>query len=77
MSITRLASGTRVTRQAITKHLHVLGDAGLVRGFRRGRERLWEIETRRLLQARRSLELISREWDHALDRLRAVVESEA
>jgi DNA-binding transcriptional ArsR family regulator len=37
MSITRLAAGSKVTRQAITKHLRVMEDAGLVRSARRGR----------------------------------------
>ena len=43
-SITRLTEGTAVTRQAITKHLVVLADAGIVRGKKRGREHLWEVE---------------------------------
>jgi len=76
MSITRLTSGARVTRQAVTKHLHVLANAGLVRGTRQGREQMWELEPRQLQEARRSLELISRQWDSALDRLRASVEGE-
>ena len=41
LSIARLSDDAAVTRQAITKHLHALADAGLVRGTRRGRERIW------------------------------------
>lgn len=74
LSITQLASGSRVTRQAITKHLHVLEDAGLVQGFRHGREQLWELNTQQLVAARRHLELISQHWDEALARLKAAVE---
>lgn len=74
MSITQLADGAEVTRQAVTKHLHVLADAGLVRHFRQGRERVWELESRRLEEARRALELISERWDDALERLRAMIE---
>ena len=74
LSITQLASGSRVTRQAITKHLHVLADAGLVQGFRQGREQLWELTPQQLLAARRSLDLISHQWDNALARLKALVE---
>jgi DNA-binding transcriptional ArsR family regulator len=74
LSITQLASGSRVTRQAITKHLHVLEDAGLVQGFRRGREQLWELIPQQLLVARRHLESISHQWDKALARLKAAVE---
>jgi DNA-binding transcriptional ArsR family regulator len=73
-SITRLASGADVTRQAITKHLHVLAGAGLVHDVRRGRERIWELDTKRLDDASRWLDQISKRWDDALDRLRRFVE---
>jgi DNA-binding transcriptional ArsR family regulator len=73
-SITRLAAGSRVTRQAITKHLHVLAGAGLVRDVRRGRERIWKFEDRRLKEARHCLDQISAQWDSALERLKAFVE---
>lgn len=75
LSITRLSRGTGVTRQAITKHLYTLGAAGLVRHARRGRERLWELDRRRLETAKRYLDQISAEWDGALQRLRAFVEA--
>jgi DNA-binding transcriptional ArsR family regulator len=74
MSITRLTHGTKVTRQAITKHLEVLQEAGLVRNTRRGRERIWQLEQRRLKEARHWLELISKQWDDALGRLKKFVE---
>jgi DNA-binding transcriptional ArsR family regulator len=74
MSITRLTVGSRVTRQAITKHLRVMGEAGLVRSARRGRERVWQLERRRFEDARRYLALISNQWDEALGRLKAAVE---
>ena len=73
-SITRLASGSDVTRQAITKHLHVLAGAGLVHDVRRGRERIWELDIHGLDQARRWLDQISKRWDEALDRLKKFVE---
>ena len=74
MSITRLTAGSRVTRQAITKHLRVMEEAGLVRSTRHGRESVWQLERRRLEEARRYLDLISKQWDDALGRLRAFVE---
>src|SRR5215468_3421445 len=74
LSITRLSDGSAVTRQAVTKHLHVLAGAGLVRHARRGRERIWELDPARLDDARRFLDRVSGEWDAALDRLRALVE---
>jgi DNA-binding transcriptional ArsR family regulator len=74
MSITSLTAGSRVTRQAVTKHLRVLEGAGLVRSRRRGRESIWQLEQRRLREARRYLDLISLQWDDALSRLRDLVE---
>jgi DNA-binding transcriptional ArsR family regulator len=76
LSITRLSAGADVTRQAITKHLNVLAGAGLVRDIRVGRERLWEVETQRLDEARRCLDRISSQWDDALARLKLAVEGE-
>lgn len=74
LSITELAEGEPLTRQAITKHLHVLEDAGLVRGARRGREVRFRIERASVDGARDALEGISRHWDQRLARLKAHVE---
>ena len=73
-SIARLTDGSGVTRQAVTKHLRVLADAGLVKGSRDGRESLWELEPARLEDARRYLDVISKRWDEAILRLRDFVE---
>jgi DNA-binding transcriptional ArsR family regulator len=73
-SITRLTAGSAVTRQAITKHLETLAAAGLVHDVRHGRERIWELDTDRLGEARRWLDQISKRWDEALDRLKKFVE---
>ncbi len=75
-SIVRLTEGTKVSRQAITKHLHALAEAGLVRSKREGREQIWELQTKRLAEAGKYLEQISDQWDEALFRLRALVEEE-
>ena len=74
LSISKLAAGSDISRQAITKHLHVLADAGLVRSARDGRESVWELRPRRLDDARRYLDQISSQWDSQLERLRALVE---
>jgi DNA-binding transcriptional ArsR family regulator len=74
LSITRLSEGTGVTRQAITKHLNTLGNVGLVRHARRGRERVWELERKRLEKARVYLDHIAAQWDAAAARLKAFVE---
>jgi DNA-binding transcriptional ArsR family regulator len=74
LSITRLSAGSGVTRQAITRHLEALGAAGLVRNVRRGRERVFDLDLKRLEIAKRYLEHIAAGWDAAADRLKAFVE---
>jgi DNA-binding transcriptional ArsR family regulator len=73
-SIARLTDGSRVTRQAIAKHLRVMEHARLVHCTRRGRESVWELDRQRLSDARHYLDQISAQWDDALARLRAFVE---
>lgn len=74
LSITQLTSGTEITRQAVTKHLHVLAKAGMVHHVKAGRERLWEFEATPLAEARRSLDVIGQQWDYALGKLKLAVE---
>jgi DNA-binding transcriptional ArsR family regulator len=74
LSIARLTAGSSLTRQAITKHLRVMESAGLVRRTQQGRESAWQLEQRRLADARRHLQSISTQWDDTLDRLRRFVE---
>lgn len=73
-SISRLTTGTGVTRQAVTKHLRLMQNSGLVKSTKRGRERRWQLNWQRLQDARRHLDLISQQWDAALVRLRKFVE---
>jgi DNA-binding transcriptional ArsR family regulator len=74
--MTRLSESADVSRQAVTKHLHVLSDARLVRSFRRGRQHIWELEPDRLADARDYLDRIDAQWDAALERLKAFVEED-
>ena len=76
LSIVQLADTASVSRQAVTKHLHALQEAGLARSSRVGRERIWELQTKRLSQARQYLDQISQDWDAAIERLRAFVEKQ-
>src|SRR5918994_4989115 len=76
LSITRLSEGTGLTRQAITRHLHALGRAGLVRDARRGRERVFALDVKRLEKAREYLDHVAAQWDAAAARLKAFVEEE-
>jgi DNA-binding transcriptional ArsR family regulator len=70
----RLKQTTRVSRQAVTKHLRMLEDAGIVQSERAGRDRLWQIEVQRLTEIRNYLDRISTHWDATLERLRRFVE---
>jgi DNA-binding transcriptional ArsR family regulator len=74
-SITHLSANSKVSRQAISKHLDVLSEAGLVRSTRRGRERVWDLSAERLSDANAYLDRISGMWDQAMGRLRSFVES--
>lgn len=73
-SIAQLTEGSRLTRQAITKHLRVLEEAGLVRSVHKGRESLFEFDPRPMDELRAYLDRVSAEWDQALGRLKAFVE---
>jgi len=65
-----------MTRQAVTRHLHVLAGAGLACSKRTGREQLWSLDERRLEQARKFLDRLSRQWDERLGNLRTMLEGE-
>jgi DNA-binding transcriptional ArsR family regulator len=73
-SISRLTAGTRLTRQAVTKHLRVLEGAGVVRSVRVGRESRFTLDQKPIAEARDYLDTVSRQWDDALARLKAFVE---
>jgi DNA-binding transcriptional ArsR family regulator len=73
-SISRLTAGTRLTRQAVTKHLRVLEGAGIVRSARVGRESQFELNPQPIEEVREYLDYVSRQWDDALARLKALVE---
>jgi len=73
-SISQLTLGSRLTRQAITKHLRVLERAGVVRCVRAGRERRFELDPKPIEGVREYLDFVSKQWDQALGRLKAFVE---
>lgn len=73
-SISHLARGSKLTRQAITKHLRVLEGAGVVRSVRLGRESLFEFHPEPMDELKKYLDLVSQQWDQALSRLKSFVE---
>ena len=76
-SIAQLTANTELTRQAVTKHLQVLADAGLVKDLKMGRERLWQFDPAQMEEARKALETIGHQWELALGRLKASIEGDA
>ena len=74
LSIARLTEGTRLTRQAVTKHLRVLEEVGVVFSVKAGRESRFALDPRPIVGAQEYLEHVSRQWDTALARLKALVE---
>lgn len=74
-SISRLTTGTRMSRQAVTKHLRVLEDVGVVRSIRAGRESLFEIVPKPIDELQAFLKEMSSQWDAALASLKSFVES--
>jgi DNA-binding transcriptional ArsR family regulator len=75
-SIAELTEGTKLTRQAVTKHLRVLERVRMVHGTREGRESLFVFDPQPVIEMREYLELVSKQWDVALARLRTFVESD-
>lgn len=73
-SITQLADGSRITRQAVTKHLRILQRVGLVHNVRSGRESLFALDPKPVMEMHEYLNLVSRQWEQALGRLKAMVE---
>lgn len=75
LSISQLTANTKLTRQAVTKHLRVLEHAGIVRCRRKGRESLFAFNPTPIDGLRGYLALVSAQWDQALERLRRFVET--
>lgn len=74
-SISELTEGSKLTRQAITKHLRVLENVGIVHSVRAGRESRFKFDPQPIDELRRYLDLVSEQWDQALSRLKAFVET--
>ena len=75
-STARLANHVSISRQAVTKHLVALEKAEVIQSSRAGRERVWTVQQKRLEEVNAYIRQISSDWDAALNRLRAMVETE-
>jgi DNA-binding transcriptional ArsR family regulator len=75
-SIAELTEGTKLTRQAVTKHLRVLERVRMVHGTREGRQSMFQFDPQPVIEMKEYLEMVSRHWDVALARLKSLVESD-
>ena len=75
-SIAELTDGTKLTRQAVTKHLRVLERVRIVNGTREGRESLFQFDPQPVIEMKEYLERVSKQWDGALARLKSFVETD-
>ena len=75
ITATELARGLPISRQAVTKHLTALSEAGLLRSRREGRETRYALSPEPLGDASAWLESIGREWDDRLSALRRHMET--
>lgn len=73
-SIARIGETLPMTRQAVTKHLDVLHQAGLIDRHKSGREVHVALRRQAIEDARRWLDQINAQWDDTLSRLKALVE---
>jgi DNA-binding transcriptional ArsR family regulator len=73
-SISQLTKGSKLTRQAISKHLRVLETVGMVQSVRTGRENLFEFHPQPIVGIKEYLDFVSLQWDEALSRLKSFVE---
>jgi DNA-binding transcriptional ArsR family regulator len=73
-SIAQLTEGSKLTRQAVTKHLRILERVHIVHSTRAGRESLFEFNPEPLDELKRYLDLVSERWDQTLSRLKSFVE---
>jgi len=73
---TDLGHGLPMSRPAVSQHLRVLRNAGLVTAVRQGREVLYRLakDPRGLAEARAYFERVSHGWDHALEAFKIFAE---
>jgi DNA-binding transcriptional ArsR family regulator len=75
-SIIQLSAGFNLSRQAITKHLRVLEQAGIVQADRVGRESRFSFVPEPIEDAQSCLAAVSQQWDEALLRLKTFLKRE-
>jgi DNA-binding transcriptional ArsR family regulator len=74
-SASALAEQVPFTRQAVSKHLVVLEDAGLVSRRKQGREVLYQVDAIRLDQASRAMSEVATRWERRLGAIKRLAEA--
>jgi DNA-binding transcriptional ArsR family regulator len=74
LPVGKLASGLPVSRPAVSKHLRLMREAGVVRMTEEGTRNLYELDLRTLDEVRRYLD---RFWDNSLKRFKKAAEASA
>ena len=72
-SVGALAADLPVSRPAVSQHLKVLKDAGLVTDHARGTSRIYHVDPNGLGAARRWLD---EQWERSLDNFKRIAEQE-
>ena len=75
VSASWLASQVPFTRQAVSKHLAVLEEAGLVSRRKQGREVLYQVDADRLDQAAQAMAGLAARWDQRLNAIKRLAEA--
>ena len=65
-----------MSRPAVSKHLRVLREAGLVESTKVGRQQLYRLTPEGLAQLEKTIHEMSRFWSNAFGRFRAFAESD-
>jgi DNA-binding transcriptional ArsR family regulator len=76
MPVTAITGHFPMTRTAVSKHLRILSDAGLVKGRKVGRETRYHLQAEPLLELKKWLAYYERFWENKMAALQHYVESE-
>jgi DNA-binding transcriptional ArsR family regulator len=71
-----LAGQVPFSRQAVSKHLVVLEQAGLISRRKQGREVLYQVDSERLDQATRAMAELASQWDRRLNTIKRLAEAD-
>jgi DNA-binding transcriptional ArsR family regulator len=76
LSVSAISRYFPISRTAVSKHLHVLTEAGLVKKHKVGRETRYRFQPEPLIELKRWLSDYERFWDNKLAALKEFVETE-